>query len=142
MEINEISGVVVDEAYTLHEQLGPGLLESVYEVLLSHRLVKRGLDVQRQVSVPIRFDGLIFDEGFRADLIVAQRLVVELKSTEDNHPVHSKQLLTYLRLTRSPVGLLINFGRPLFKDGVKRIVHNLPAEACLLKNSPRLSASA
>ena len=126
MLINEVSGMVVDEALRLHEELGPGLLESVYEVLLYHRLQRRGLDVARQVMIPIRADGIVFDEGFRADLIVEDLVIVELKSTDQFHPVHAKQLLTYLRLADKRLGLLINFGLPLLKHGIKRIVHNLP----------------
>ncbi len=143
MELNEISGIIVDEAYKLHSELGPGLLESVYEVLLCHRLQKRGLHVVRQVPIPIRFDGIAFDEGFRADLLVENQVIVELKSTEQNHPVHGKQLLTYLRLAGKSLGLLINFGLPLLKDGLKRVVHNLPPEASLSKppRSPRLRVS-
>lgn len=140
MEINEVSGAIVDEAYKLHSELGPGLLESVYEVLLCHRLQKRGLTVFRQVPIPVCFDGLFFDEGFRADLIVEQHIVVELKSTEQNHPVHGKQLLTYLRLSGKPLGLLINFGLPLLKDGLRRVAHNLPPESSLPKSSANSSA--
>ena len=134
MHINEVSGRIVDEAYKLHSELGPGLLESVYEVLLCHRLRKRQLNVLRQVSIPIHFDGISFDEGFRADLIVEQQIVVELKSNEKNHPVHGKQLLTYLRLADKPLGLLINFGLPLLKDGLKRVVHHLPPESSLRRS--------
>jgi len=131
MLINEVSGMVVDEALRLHEELGPGLLESVYEVLLYHRLQRRGLDVARQVMIPIRADGIVFDEGFRADLIVENVVIVELKSTDQFHPVHAKQLLTYLRLTNKSLGLIINFGLPLLKHGIKRIIHNLPSSDSL-----------
>ncbi len=131
MQINEVSGVVVDESLRLHEELGPGLLESVYEVLLYHRLQRRGLNVERQVMIPIRADGIVFDEGFRADLIVEGLVIVELKSTDQFHPVHAKQLLTYLRLTNKSLGLLINFGLPLLKHGIKRIVHNLASSDSL-----------
>ena len=137
MEINQITEVIVDEAFKLHVAVGPGLLESVYEVLLAHRLQRRGLAVNRQVPVTIRLDGIIFDEGFRADLIVNNAVLVELKSVEQNHPVHAKQLLTYLRLSGKPVGLLINFGQALLTDGIKRLVNNLPANDSL----PNLSAS-
>lgn len=137
MLINEVSGVVVDEALRLHEELGPGLLESVYEVLLYHRLQRRGLKVARQVMIQIRADGIIFDEGFRADLIVENQVIVELKSTDQFHPVHAKQLLTYLRLTNKSLGLLINFGLPLLKHGIKRIVHNLPSSDSLPNSSAR-----
>lgn len=135
MEINAISGIIVDEAYKLHAELGPGLLEAIYEALLSRRIQKRGLEVLRQVPIPIHFDGLSFDEGFRTDLIVERQIIAELKSTEQNHPVHGKQLITYLRLTGKPLGLLINFGLPLLKDGLKRIVHNLPPESSFPKTS-------
>ncbi len=124
MNVEEISAQVVDAAYHLHHDLGPGLLESVYEVVLARLLEQRGLKVERQKPVPITFAGLYFDEGFRADLIVEGMLVVELKSVENMLPVHGKQLLTYLRLLNLPLGLLINFGSATFKDGIKRIVNN------------------
>jgi len=127
MNLNDISGIIVDEAYKLHADLGPGLLETVYEVLLCHRLERRGLRVRRQVSVPIRYDGIEFEEGFRADLVVEEAIIVELKSVEQNLPVHGKQLLTHLRLADKRLGLLINFGRVLFKDGLKRVANHLPA---------------
>jgi iron complex transport system substrate-binding protein len=122
--LEEISAVVVDAAYHLHRDLGPGLLESVYEAVLAGVLSERGLSVVRQKSVPVKFNGMAFDEGFRVDLLVAEALVVELKSVENLAPVHHKQLLTYLRLMRLPVGLLINFGAATFKDGVRRIVND------------------
>jgi GxxExxY protein len=136
MNLNEISGIVVDEAYRLHAEVGPGLLESVYESLLAYRLVKRGLQVVRQAPISIHYDGITFDEGFRADLLVEGILIVELKSTEQNHPVFGKKLLTYLRLGSRPLGLLLNFGFPLFKDGIKRVVNNLAPEDSL-SDSPR-----
>lgn len=116
--------MVVDTAFHLHRDLGPGLLESVYEAVMAKALRDGGLSVARQASVPIMFAGITVDEGFRADLIVENRLVVELKSVEVLAPVHHKQLLTYLRLMHLPVGLLINFGSETFKDGVKRVVNN------------------
>lgn len=131
MDINDISEAVVDEAFRLHNEIGPGLLESVYEVLLAHRLRHRGFSVERQVPVTIRLDGLTFDEGFRADLLVNGVVLVELKSVEANHPVHTKQVLTYLRLSGRHLGLLINFGQPRLKDGIKRIVNELPEEQSL-----------
>jgi GxxExxY protein len=127
MNPNQITGIVVDEAFKLHNELGPGLLESVYETLLAHRLARRRLQVIRQAPIQFRFDGILFDEGFRADLIVENQVVVELKSTEQNHPVHAKQMITYLKLSGKSLGLVINFGLPLFKDGVKRLVNNLSA---------------
>ncbi|MDY0040408.1 MAG: GxxExxY protein [Desulforhabdus sp.] len=122
--IEELSAEVVDAAYHLHRDLGPGLLESVYEVVLAGMLEKRGFVVERQKPVPIEFDGIKFDEGFRADLLVEGDLVVELKSVEALLPVHGKQLLTYLRLLGLPLGLLVNFGAATFKDGIRRIVNN------------------
>jgi iron complex transport system substrate-binding protein len=116
--------VVVDTAFHLHKNLGPGLLESVYEAILAKQLQDRGLRVARQLPVPIEFEGLSLDEGFRADLVINERLVIELKSVEYIAPVHPKQLLTYLRLMRLPLGLLINFGSATFKEGIKRIVNN------------------
>jgi len=125
MTENEIAKIIVDSAYHIHAKLGPGLLESVYEVILAHALRKRGLKTERQVSIPIQFDGIRFDEGFRADLIVEEKLIVELKSIEKTQPVHKKQLLTYLKLTDLKLGLLINFGARLMKEGVFRVVNNL-----------------
>jgi len=123
---NEIAREIVDAAFHIHAALGPGLLESVYEILLARDLVKRGLPVIRQEPVPIRYDGLEFEEGFRADLIVADKVIVELKSVEHTTPVHKKQLLTYLRLTNKRLGLLINFGAALIRDGIERVVNALP----------------
>lgn len=124
MDVEEISAIVVDTALKLHRDLGPGLLESVYESVLSKMLEQRGLLVERQKPIPIRYQGVELDEGFRLDLLVNGQLIVELKSVENIHPVHPKQLLTYLRLMNLPLGLLINFGAPLLKDGLKRIVNN------------------
>jgi len=122
--VEEISAEVVDAAFHLHKDLGPGLLESVYEVVLAKLLEQRGLSVERQKPIPIHYAGLRFDEGFRADLIVEGSLLIELKSVENLAAVHGKQVLTYLRLLDLPLGLLINFGSATFKDGVKRIVNN------------------
>ncbi len=123
-EEDRLASVVVDACIHLHRALGPGLLESVYERVLAHELVQRGCHVQKQVSVPITYDGLTFEEGFRADLIVGERLIVELKSVEKLLPVHKKQLLTYLRLSGLRLGLLINFGEELMKTGIHRIINN------------------
>jgi GxxExxY protein len=105
--------------------LGPGLLESVYESVLAYELEKRGLHVLRQQAISVVYDGLVFDEGFRADLIVEDKVILELKSVEAMLPVHKKQLWTYLRLTDKQLGLLINFGSALIKDGITRIVNGL-----------------
>ena len=125
MTENEIAKVIVDAAYQIHVRLGPGLLESVYETILAYELKKRGLNVVRQVPVPVVYDDLEFEEGFRADLIVEERVIIELKSVEHIQPVHRKQLLTYLRLTDRRLGLLVNFGEALIKDGISRIANGL-----------------
>ena len=122
-DVEELSAIVVDCGYKLHLEAGPGLLETVYEVVLAKMLTEQGISVRRQVPVPIRLMGMTFEEGFRADIIVEDRLLIELKSVENLMPVHSKQVLTYLRLLKLPLGLLINFGAPTFKDGCKRIVN-------------------
>ncbi len=126
MNQNEIARIVVDAAFRVHSALGPGLLESVYEVVLARELEKRGLKAERQKAVPIFYDNLRFDEGFRADLIVEDVVILELKSVETIAPVHKKQLLTYLRLADKRLGLLINFGTALIKDGITRVVNGLP----------------
>jgi GxxExxY protein len=126
MTENELAKIVVDACYHIHTGLGPGLLESVYEAVLAKELERRGLQVRRQVSVPIVWEDLTFDEGFRADLIVEDKLIIELKSVEKLAPLHAKQLLTYLRLTKTRLGLLVNFGEALIKDGIKRVVNGLP----------------
>lgn len=123
---NQTASIIVDAALVIHKALGPGLLESVYEVALQHELRKRGLLVQRQVPVTFAYDGHQYDEGFRIDLLVASCVIVELKSVEVIHPVHKKQLLTYLRLSGKRLGLLINFNSALLKDGITRIVNGLP----------------
>ena len=119
----ELTGIIVDESFQLHTDLGPGLLESVYETLLEMRLRRRGLKVERQKIVVFTYEGIEFNEGLRLDLLVEDRVVVELKSVEQFAPVHYKQVLTYLRLLDLRVGLLINFGAPLLKQGIKRIVN-------------------
>jgi len=123
---NDVAREIVDAAYHVHVALGPGLLESVYELALAHELGKRGLSFERQKAVPIHYDGISFDQGFRADLIVEDSVIVEIKSVEAVAPVHKKQLLTYLRLAGKKLGLLINFGAPLIKKGVFRVANGLP----------------
>ena len=123
-DVEELARIAVDCGYKLHDALGPGLLESVYEACLFHSLAERGLFVERQKPVPIRFNGLILQEGFRADLLIEGTLLIELKSTEAHAPVHAKQVLTYIRLLDLPLGLLMNFGAPTFKDGVRRLANN------------------
>ena len=123
MNENQIGTMIVDQAVSLHQALGPGLLERVYEVVLARRLEQCGLVVARQQPIAIEFEGEYFDEGFRADLIVNRLVVIELKSVEQVTPVHTKQLLTYLRLTGLKVGYLLNFGDALMKDGIRRIIN-------------------
>jgi iron complex transport system substrate-binding protein len=122
MKMNEASGMIVDAALWVHKELGPGLLESVYEVILADRLAGMGMHVERQRSIPIRFGGKSFEEGFRADLIVNGSIIVEIKSVEQLARVHKKQLLTYLRLSGLSLGLLINFGGEFLKGNIERIV--------------------
>lgn len=124
-DLNLISGQIIDAALHVHTRLGPGLLESVYETVLAYELQQRGLAVERQIPVPIVYGTLRFEEGFRADLLVEKSVLVELKSVEALAPVHSKQVLTYLRLLDCRLGLLINFNVPLLKDGIKRIANGL-----------------
>ena len=122
METNQITAAIVDAAYQLHHEVGPGLFESVYEAVLADMLVEKGLSVRRQVGIPIRLRDKIYDEGFRADLIVEGCVIVEIKSIDQLARVHKKQMLTYLKLSKIPVGLLINFGGELLKDNIKRLV--------------------
>lgn len=124
MDIEELARVTIDCGFHLHKNLGPGLLESVYEAIMADQLSRRGLKVQRQAGIPIRYEGIELLEGFRADLIIEGALLVELKSVERLLPLHGKQVLTYLRLLDLPLGLLINFGGETFKEGVKRIANN------------------
>jgi GxxExxY protein len=126
MTPNEISGAIVDAAHQLPARLGPGLLESVYEELLSDELAKRNLKVERQKQVPVIYDGNKIELGFRADLVVEDIVLVELKSVETLAPVHKKQMLTYLKVSGLKLGLLINSGAPLIKDGIVRIANGMP----------------
>jgi GxxExxY protein len=123
MTENEIASIVVDTAINLHKSLGPGLLESVYEMILAKLLSDKGLSVERQVPIPISFGGIDFGEGFRADIIVEKKVILELKSVEKLNPVHKKQLLTYLKLTEKKLGILLNFGDSLMKNGIERIIN-------------------
>jgi GxxExxY protein len=124
MEINDITGIIIEEAIKIHSNLGPGLLESVYEEILSYRLSKRGLSVKRQTPIPVFYEEVKMDIGFRSDLIVENKVIIEIKSVESIAPVHPKVLLTYLKLTGISVGLLINFNESILKNGIKRIVNN------------------
>ena len=124
LPIDDISGMVVDEAIALHRNLGPGLFETVYETVLAGRLEARGLKVARQFPVPLQYEGYSFDMAFRVDLLVDERLVVEIKSVEQLSKAHAKQLLTYLRLLDQPVGLLLNFSGATMKEGIRRMVND------------------
>ena len=125
---NQLSKLILDAAFKVHTTTGPGLLESVYEATLAYELRKAGLQVERQVPIPIRYEELTFDEGFRADLLVEGKVIVELKSVERLVPDHAKQLLTQLRLSDRRLGLLINFGEVRIKDGIQRIANGMPDE--------------
>ncbi|WGV26119.1 GxxExxY protein [Halotia branconii] len=125
MNENEIAKMVVDAAYKIHVSLGPGLLESVYQAVLEYELRKRGLQVEAERPIPVVYEDVHLEVGFRADLIVEDKVIIELKSVEAVHPVHKKQLLTYLSLANKRLGLLINFGALLIKDGISRVVNNL-----------------
>jgi len=125
MSEEEIGAVVVDTAVYIHKNLGSGLLESVYEVILAKLLAKKGLHVQRQVSISIEFEGEHFDEGFRVDIFVEGKVIIELKSVEKITAAHKKQLLTYLKLTNTKLGFILNFGAAIMKEGIDRTVNGL-----------------
>lgn len=123
MNENEIAKRILDSAFVVHTKLGPGLLESVYEVALAHELRKLGLEAERQKPMPIRYDGILFEEGYRTDLLVDGKVIVELKSVVALSAVHAKQVLTQLRLSGLKLGLLINFGESHLRNGIKRIIN-------------------
>jgi len=125
MTENELSKIIVNTCYNIHVELGPGLLESVYEEILFYELVNQGLKVERQKAIPLIWKNIKMEIGFRADLVVENKVIIELKSVETIAPVHPKQLLTYLKITNLKLGLLINFNEKLIKDGITRIVNNL-----------------
>ena len=125
MTENQIGNVIVGAAIEVHKQLGPGLLETTYEVALMYELSERGLTVKRQVSIPIQYRGVPLEEGFRADMIVGDKVMLELKSLESINDIHKKQLLTYLKLAGIKLGYLMNFGESLMKKGITRIVNGL-----------------
>lgn len=124
MQIDEISAIVIDEAIAIHRELGPGLFEIVYEAILAGRLEARGLKVARQVPVRLAYDGQSFEAAFRVDVLVEDRLVLEIKAVEQLSKVHAKQLLTYLRILKQPVGLLLNFSGETMKQGIRRMVND------------------
>jgi GxxExxY protein len=124
MRINDITDIVIDEAIKIHRELGPGLFESVYETSLAARLGARGLKAERQVPVPLEFEGHSFEVAFKVDILVEDRLVLEIKSVEQLGKAHAKQLLTYLRLLKQPVGLLLNFSESTMKQGIRRLAND------------------
>jgi GxxExxY protein len=119
-ELNAVADDIVDSAFKVHSALGPGLLESVCEICLAHELTKRSYKVRRRVEVPVVYDGIRFDTGFRLDLIVNELVIIEVKAVEDDHPVHEAQLLSHMKLLGKRLGFLINFNVPLIKQGIKR----------------------
>ncbi|PIU63852.1 MAG: GxxExxY protein [Armatimonadetes bacterium CG07_land_8_20_14_0_80_40_9] len=123
MDENEIGKIIVDTSVAVHKELGPGLLETVYEVILAYELERHGLSIKRQVSIPIEYHGIKFDEGFRVDILVENKVIIELKAVESINKAHKKQVLTYLRLTGCKLGYLLNFGEALMKDGISRIIN-------------------
>ncbi len=125
MHHNEISGIIIQKAIEIHQSLGPGLLESVYQRVLTHELIACGLQAEPEVIIPVVYNGLVFECGFRADIIVEQKVIIEVKSVEIVQAVHKKQLLTYLKLSNLKLGLLLNFNTALLKDGIVRIANNL-----------------
>ncbi|NLD94579.1 MAG: GxxExxY protein [Fibrobacter sp.] len=134
MQIDDITGIIIDTSIKIHRDLGPGLLESVYEMVLAKKIEQRGLSVLRQYPIDLEYDGIKFSDGFRLDLLVENTVIVELKSVEKIAPVHPKQLLTYLRLLKLEVGLLINFNESLLRDGIYRVVNNhKPLESSVLR---------
>ena len=125
MNENELSRIIVDCCFKVHKSLGPGLLESVYEEVLTYEFKKNNLECQRQVAIPLEYESVQLVTGFRADIIVEEKVLIELKSVEKLLPVHKKQLLTYLKLSNIKLGLLVNFNENLIKDGITRIVNDL-----------------
>jgi len=123
VDTNTITGVIVDSAITVHKALGPGLLESTYQACLTHELSCRDIVVRKEVTLPVEYRGLHLDAGYRLDLLVNEQVIVELKAVERLLPIHQAQLLTYLKLSRCKVGLLINFNVQRLKDGIKRLIH-------------------
>lgn len=123
MTENEIGTIIVETAIKIHRDLGPGLLESVYEMILADALQKQGLDVERQKKIPIEYKGHVYEESFRADIVVANKVIVEVKSVKEIHSSHKKQVLTYLKFTKYKLGYVLNFGAELMKDGISRTIH-------------------
>ncbi|MCE2729879.1 GxxExxY protein [Sphingorhabdus sp.] len=136
MEIEHICSLIVDAAFKLHKDIGPGLLESAYETILAAKLEDIGLVVDRQVPIDIQYEQVHLPAAFRVDLLIDKRVIIEIKSVEKTLPVHAKQVITYLRLTNLTHGFVINFGTPMFKDGIKRLLNDRPSSvsSCLRAN--------
>jgi iron complex transport system substrate-binding protein len=126
MELDDVTGAIVDASIAIHRGLGPGLLESVYEIVLGSVLERRGLQIERQHAVSFSYDGILFEHAFRVDLLVARTVIVEVKSIERLAPVHAKQVLTYLRLMDLRAGFVLNFGAGMMREGIRRVVNDLP----------------
>jgi GxxExxY protein len=144
-DVEELASLSIDCALKLHKELGPGLLESVYEAVLAASLARRGLAVERQKPIPIEYDGMVLGEGFRADVLVEGRLIIEVKSIDRLAPVHGRQLLTYLRLAKQPLGLLMNFGGATLREGLRRVVNNhdpFASSRLRVNQNPNVGASA
>jgi iron complex transport system substrate-binding protein len=143
VELDQITGAIIDESMRLHRTVGPGLFESVYQQILVDSIQRRGLRVEQNVGIAFEYGGRLFRNGFRVDLLVEEAVIVELKAVERLAPVHSQQLLTYLRLMRLPVGLLINFGGATLREGPRRVVNELnPQSSPSLRVNQALMASA
>lgn len=141
-ELDDVTGAIVDASVRIHRDLGPGLFESVYEAILARSLEERGLRVERQQPMRLEYEGVVFEEAFRVDLLVDSRVIVEIKSIEKLAPVHTKQLLTYLRIADLRAGLLVNFGAPLLRDGLRRVVNGLtPAVSPRLRVNQRATSA-
>jgi GxxExxY protein len=140
-DLEALARAAVDCGFRIHKELGPGLLESVYEALLADSLSRTGLFVERQKPLPISFEGVQINEGYRVDLLIEGSLIVEIKSVERIAPVHGKQLLTYLRLAQQPLGLLMNFGGETFKEDVRRVANNCSFAPSRLRVNPLSSAA-
>jgi GxxExxY protein len=136
MDIEEICSLIVDTAFRLHKNIGSGLLESAYETILAAKLHGAGLTVDRQVPIDIKYGGISLPSAFRLDLLVEKRIIIEIKSVEKTLPVHAKQVITYLRLTNLSHGFVINFGTPMFKDGIRRLLNDRTSSvsSCLRAN--------
>jgi GxxExxY protein len=140
MDVEELARIAIDCGLSLHRDLGPGLLESAYEKLLAASLARRGVTVERQRLIPIEYDGISLPDGFRADLLLEDQLIIEIKCVDRLSPVHNRQLLTYLRLAGLPLGLLMNFGGETFREGLKRVVNGhgpfAPSRLCVNRAQP------